>query len=205
MTQLLTSKRAKCINCGYPQSTCLCAWVKVIDSPVKIVILQHPKEANHAKNTVKLLQLGLTNLEIIQGEDASDFKVFANTVAGCPEKYVLCYPHAKSKAIESLKLETDFAPTLVELDTLILIDASWRKALKIWHLNPWLQKLNSWHFADPPQNQYDIRQTKQKNSLSTLESVAYLLNLTYALDCSTLLGLFEQMQARCFLNQRQKD
>lgn len=205
MTQLLTSKRAKCINCGYPQLTCLCAWIKVINSPVKIVILQHPKEANHAKNTVKLLQLGLTNLEIIQGENASDFKVFANTVSACPEKYVLCYPHSESKAIETLKLEAEFAPTLVELETLILIDASWRKALKMWHLNPWLQKLNSWHFAAPPQNKYTIRHTKQRNSLSTLESVAYLLNLTYALDCGALLGLFEQMQARCFLNQRRKD
>lgn len=204
MTQPLTTKRAQCKKCGYPQSTCLCAWIKVIESPVKIVILQHPKETKHAKNTVKLLQLGLTNLEVIQGENAQDFSDFASLVTKSPGSFVLCYPHATSIAIESFKNETDHEQTLAGL-TVILIDASWRKALKMWHLNPWLQGLKSWHFDEPPQNQYAIRQTSQQNSLSTLESVAYLLKQTHGLDCSGLYQLFEQMQSRCFLNQQAKD
>ncbi|MBL4631507.1 MAG: DTW domain-containing protein, partial [Paraglaciecola sp.] len=80
-------------------------------------------------------------------------------------------------------------------------DASWRKALKIWHQNPWLHSLHSWHFAKPPNNQYYIRRTTQENSLSTLESVAYVLELIHSTDCSSLYELFQQMQARCFLKQ----
>ncbi|MEP1448416.1 MAG: tRNA-uridine aminocarboxypropyltransferase [Paraglaciecola sp.] len=199
MADLKCTKRSICTDCGYPQVTCLCSWVKPIDSPMNIVILQHPTEAKHAKNTVRLLALGLNNVKILQGESAADFKEFSKSVLRSQQHYQLCYPHAKSMAIETF--ETQTKP--LELGhTLILIDASWRKALKMWHLNPWLHSLNSWHFANPPNNQYQIRHTSQKNSLSTLESVSYVLEFIYGLDCSPLYMLFKQMQIRCFINQK---
>jgi DTW domain-containing protein YfiP len=205
MTQAPPIKRLQCTKCGYPQTTCLCPWIKAIESPVKLVILQHPKESKHAKNTVKLLQLGLTNLKVIQGENASDFAEFAKLVAASPKSFVLCYPHANSKAIEALESDAVKDKAITELTTVILIDASWRKALKMWHLNPWLQQISGWHFSHPPPNKYEIRHTTQKNSLSTLESVAYLLTCIYNLDCTGLYQLFEQMQTQCFTNQQQKD
>ncbi|MBU3003438.1 tRNA-uridine aminocarboxypropyltransferase [Paraglaciecola arctica] len=201
MADLKNTKRLICADCGYPQATCLCPWVKPIDSPMNIVILQHPSEAKHAKNTVRLLALGLSNVKILQGETAADFSELAEVVLRSQQHYHLCYPHAKSIAIETFN--TQIQP--IEFGhTLILIDASWRKALKMWHLNPWLHSLNSWHFANPPKNQYQIRHTTQKNSLSTLESVSYVLELIHDLDCSPLYLLFNQMQIRCFINQKRK-
>lgn len=192
------NKRKICNACEYPESTCVCKWISPICSPIKIVILQHPQEAKHAKNTVKLLQLGMENIEVLQGETSQDFGQFVSKVNLNPEQYCLCYPSDKSIAIESPTVQnmTD------TIKTIIFIDASWRKALKMWHLNPWLQELNSWHFDQPPINQYKIRHTSQKNSLSTLEAVTYVLTKTQNTDCSALLDLFKKMQQIRFLDKK---
>ena len=204
MTTLEINKRLICFKCGYPQSTCLCVWVNPITTPLNIIILQHPKEAKHAKNTVKLLKLGLKTITILQGEKSEDWAELAQKVAKQPQSYCLFYPNKQSISLESI-----FSPVLKEKyfpvnHNVIFIDASWRKALKIWHLNPWLQQCNSWHFSHPPDNQYHIRHTTQVNSLSTLESVVYVLEHTHNIICTPIHTLFSNMQKKCFLVNRNR-
>lgn len=201
MTFPNNGKRAICKQCSYPQSTCLCEWVCPIDNPLNIIILQHNKEARHAKNTVKLLKLGLKNITVRQGESPQDWPELVTKVTETPQKYNLCYPHDLSQPIESAKTTGQQQQLFSKDHQFIFIDASWRKALKMWHLNPWLKKCNSWHFSQPPASQYQIRHTTQKNSLSTLESVAYVLSLTHNQDCSSLLTLFSKMQEKCFVKK----
>jgi DTW domain-containing protein YfiP len=160
--------------------------------------LQHKSEAKHGKNTGRLLSLGLTNAQVLQGETALDFAPLAKAVTDDPAAYRLCYPNPHSVAIETIHQNRSSATALALPQQVIFIDASWRKALKMWYLNPWLQQINSWHFADPPTNQYHIRQTSQDNSLSTLESVAYVLQQTSKTDCSSLYDLLLNMQDQSF-------
>lgn len=198
MTTLDTNKRQICANCGYPQSTCLCAWIHPITAPLNIIILQHPKEAKHAKNTVKLLTLGLKKITVLQGETPKDWEELAQKVTEQPQDYSLFYPHQHSSALESLVSRQQKARYFPVQHHVIFIDASWRKALKIWHLNPWLLLCRSWHFGNPPETQYHIRHTTQKSSLSTLESVAYVLEQTHNITCMELHTLFSKMQQTCF-------
>ena len=197
-------KRARCKNCGFPQKTCLCDWVHPLDSPLNIIILQHPKETNHAKNTVKLLNLGLRNLHVLQGETPEDWESLVKAISNKAENYSLCYPNQHSIAIESISSSTKKTQYFPIHHHVIFIDASWRKALKIWYLNPWLHELPSWHFNNPPKNQYHIRHTTQKNSLSTLESVAYVLEHSHNTDCSALYNLFTKMQQQSFVQNRSR-
>jgi DTW domain-containing protein YfiP len=199
MTELNQTKRQMCAACGYPQVTCLCAWIDPITPPLNIIILQHPKEAKHAKNTVKLLTLGLKKITILQGERSEDWTQLAKNVAKTPQNYCLFYPHEQSTSVESICSSEQKERYFPVNHNVIFIDASWRKALKIWHLNPWLQQCNSWHFANPPENQYHIRRTTQQSSLSTLESVAYVLEFTHNIDCTGLHTLLSKMQLKCFL------
>ncbi|MCF2947222.1 DTW domain-containing protein [Paraglaciecola aquimarina] len=198
MQNILDTKRKICKRCEYPASTCVCKWVSPIRSPIKIVILQHPKETKHAKNSVKLLKLGLQNLEVVIGESAQDFIQFTNQVKLNPEQYCLCYPSDKSVPLDSVNT----AIKNYSFNTIIFIDASWRKALKMWHLNPWLHELDSWHFDYPPASQYQIRSTSQTNGLSTLESVVYVLKRTQNMDCTYLKRLFMNMQKVNFINNQ---
>jgi DTW domain-containing protein YfiP len=156
--------------------------------------MQHPKETKHAKNTVKLLQLGLHNIQVLIGERAEDFTQLKQQISQAPDKFSLCYP---SEA--SLPIEHEGQIQAQRSDhTVIFIDASWRKALKMWHLNPWLHSIKAVHFANPPENLYAIRKTTQSNSLSTLEAVCYVLNQYNNTDCSALIDLFKHMQLQSF-------
>jgi DTW domain-containing protein YfiP len=199
MTIIKTNKRQICAKCGYPQNTCLCAWVNPITAPLNVIILQHSKEAKHAKNTVKLLALGLKKITVLVGEKPDDWTELAQLVAKQPQDYSLFYPHEQSTSVESISSPELKQRVFPVNHNVIFIDASWRKALKIWHLNPWLQQCNSWHFTNPPDNQYHIRHTTQQDSLSTLESVAYVLEHTHNIDCKLLQTLFSKMQQKCFL------
>ncbi|MFQ3190320.1 MAG: DTW domain-containing protein YfiP [Paraglaciecola sp.] len=204
MTTLKANKRQVCSQCGYPQSTCLCAWVNPITAPLNIIILQHPKEVKHAKNTVKLLTLGLEKITVLQGEKPNDWEKLAQKLAKQPQNYSLFYPHEQSISVESISSPESKESVFPVDHNVIFIDASWRKALKIWHLNPWLQQCNSWHFTNPPDNQYHIRQTTQQDSLSTLESVVYVLEYTHNINCKPLHTLLSKMQQKCFLEHISK-
>ena len=186
--------RTYCSSCHYPEKTCICKWVKPIESPIEIIILQHGSEASHAKNTVKLLELGLNRITTVCGEEASNFQEIASECALSPEKYAVCFPSEQSTPIEESVLQWERGNASQTFEHVIFIDASWRKALKVWHLNPWLHQLKTWHFSEPPENQYRIRKTSKENSLSTLESVAYVLSLGWKVDCSNLLTLLNARQ-----------
>jgi DTW domain-containing protein YfiP len=204
MTRLKTNKRQVCAKCGYPQSTCVCVWVNPITTPYNIIILQHPKEAKHAKNTVKLLTLGLKNVTVLQGERLDDWADLAERVANQPQNYSLFYPQEHSTSLESISSPQQKKSYFPANHNMLFIDASWRKALKIWHLNPWLKLCNNWHFTHPPENQYQIRHTTQQDSLSTLESVVYVLEHTHKINCMALSTLFLKMQQKCFLDHRKE-
>ncbi len=183
-------KRRYCSHCRYPIQVCLCASIKKIQSSLKLVILQHPDEVSHAKNTARLVKLSIEDTQIIVGESAEDFAEFRRNCDTRPKDYLIIFPNQHSQAMETVLTPT----TAASVTHLILIDGTWRKAKKIWQLNPWLQQLNSVHFKFPPQNHYRMRKTHVESSLSTLEAAAYSLNYLSQLDCSGLLTLLDAMQ-----------
>lgn len=189
-----TVSRTYCSSCRYPLSTCLCPWIKPIDSPLNIIILQHPLEAKHAKNTVKLLTLGLSNVIVYDGESEQDFVDLSQSCSVDPEEYAVCFPSEQSVSFESQSSSVKNQMRQGGVTSVIYIDASWRKALKMWHLNPWLHELPCWHFETPPENQYSIRKSSKENSLSTLEAVAYTLTTLCNVDCNNLLSLLDARQ-----------
>jgi DTW domain-containing protein YfiP len=190
----MTLKRSYCNICTYPLSVCICDAIVTIHCPIKIMVLQHPLESKHAKNSARLLPLCLDNVELYLGESAGDFLQIAKACHLAPQEFAVFYPSEYSTALEPHL--SQFKQNMPS--TLIFIDATWRKALKIWKLNPWLHSLNCWHFATPPSSRYQIRKASVDNSLSTLEAVAYALQQSQGIDCQPLHDIFSAMQGRVF-------
>ncbi|ABG42791.1 DTW domain containing protein [Paraglaciecola sp. T6c] len=192
-------KRAICRRCDYPLSVCICDLLCEVISSQRIIILQHPSEAQHAKNSAKLVKLCIPESEIWLGESAEDFSHLQRGIKTRGGKVAVVYPNDDSVALESLTKKQR-----TSIDTLILIDATWRKAYKIWQLNPWLKQYSSWHFAKPPASQYVIRKTSIEGGLSTLEALAHALTLTQEIDTSELVTTFDEMQNRVFARHTSK-
>lgn len=183
--------RKYCGDCNYPLSTCVCDSVAPVHSDINILLMQHPKEVRHAKNTGKLVRLGIINSQIVVGESALDFHELALRVKANPDEYALLYPSDNSQAIEDVIT----AECRKQPKHLIFIDSTWRKALKIYSLNPWLWSITQWHFEQPPESGYHIRKTRINHARSTIESVIYCLDRLTKTDTQGLSALFKRMQA----------
>lgn len=106
-------------------------------------------------------------LEVFTGERAEDFASLATVV---DENWGVVFPTQTSLPLEHCEkaLPTNW----------IIIDGTWRKARKILHSNPWLQRIPAYHFASPPPSRYCIRKVPGQDSLSTIEAIHYLLQRT---------------------------
>lgn len=163
-----SGKRARCDTCGFLADQCVCKWVPELSTRLKVLILQDPKESKHAKNTVPLLSLGLPSVKCITTENKGEL-VRVLTLLD-PAKWCLVFPADNASFIESMD-----ANSRAEIEGLILIDATWRKAKKLYFTESILYSFGAISFAQPPKGQYAIRKSPNMASLSTLEACAYAI------------------------------
>lgn len=153
----------------------------------RIFILRHPSETGQAKNTVPLLQLSLTNIEVLDGEQEEDFRQIKDWCINNKAHVAVLYPNENSHNLAAVSSENIHSPA-----TLLLIDGTWRKAYKIWQLNPWLHQLRSFHLQDMA-TIYQ-RRSRRGNGLSTLEATAEALKLLEDVETQPLIDLLKARQ-----------
>jgi DTW domain-containing protein YfiP len=166
-------QRAICPQCQRPQSTCICRFATPTPHATNVLILQHPLEEHHAKNSARLLHLSLQHSRMVVGEAFDD--VALQALMPEPRYTVLLYPptayagHAAPVALDSTQL---LDPSKVRL---VVLDATWRKSRKMLHISPGLQRLPRLALADVPEGRYAIRKAHQPGQLSTLEATCAAL------------------------------
>jgi DTW domain-containing protein YfiP len=150
--------RAVCPRCERPASTCLCATLPPpLAVRTELLILQHPSEAGHAKNTAAFLTLGLDPAaRLLRGD------VFDPALAGTGT--ALLYPGEGEPA--------EFA----DVDRLILLDGNWRQSRRLLVANPWLAALPRLALPEQP-GRYALRRAHRPGQLSTFEAGLHALAL----------------------------
>jgi len=164
--------RAACGVCLRPQSACICRWIRPVAHEAEVLILQHPMEADHAKNTGRLLHLSLPRSRMLMGETFEEAGLHA-AMAETPAYTVLLYPATpQDDEVPALDLEQLKVPSRVRL---VVLDATWRKSRKMLHLNPLLRRLPRLSLEDVPASAYLIRKAHKPGQLSTLEAACAAL------------------------------
>ena len=188
--------RQRCEGCDRPIAVCLCdAWVSLV-SPVKVVILQHPSERKQALATVPLLQHCLSPLAVWSGEDFSQQPQITQWLAD-PAGVRVLFPAPAAEPWLCSASETgheNLVPVYqsANIHTLIVLDGTWRKAKRIWHLNPWLQALPCACLEGLPESDYRIRASQIEGGVSTLEAVVAALN--FLTDDASGCGRFDPLK-----------
>ncbi|WP_351008590.1 tRNA-uridine aminocarboxypropyltransferase [Shewanella sp. S1-58-MNA-CIBAN-0166] len=178
--------RSYCIHCQYPQSACVCHALKPVASNTEVVVMQHPSEVDHAKNTVRLLKLVMPQMKIYVGESAADFIELQHYLAAQTKPIYVVYPNEHSQTVAEAGAS--------EAAIIILVDGTWRKAYRMLQLNPWLLNYPSLHLECEDESQYIIRKAKRSDSLSTLEAVAHtLIALNPAAEIAPIFAVFNAM------------
>ena len=165
--------RPICTTCLRPHAACICHWVTPVAHPIEVLILQHPLETHHAKNSARLLHLSLPGSRLLVGEAFDG----AALQAAMPEpKYtVLLYPptaHATHQTPEPLDTQRLKDPSRLRL---VVLDGTWRKSRKMLHQSPLLQALPRLSLDDVPASNYLVRKAHKSGQLSTLEATCAAL------------------------------
>lgn len=164
--------RPTCSRCLHAQVACICALVTPTAHAAEVLILQHPLETHHAKNTARLLHLSLPGSRLVVGE-VFDEATWATPSR--PKTTVLLYPATHTDGQEPAAM---LDPALLANPAnvrLVVLDATWRKTRKMLHQSPALQRLPRLAIMDVQEPRYTIRKAHARGQLSTLEATCAAL------------------------------
>lgn len=191
------SGRLRCTHCLRPLATqaggsaCLCELVRPAEHQVEVQILQHPLEQLQAKGTARLAHLCLPGSVMQVGEiherpanprGLYELLLYPETAPGQGLATPMPLDEARLQPASGLRL--------------IVIDGTWRKSLKMLHLNPWLQALPRLALQATPPSQYRIRRARADHQLSTLEAIALALLLLEGREPHPLWNALQQFFAQ---------
>lgn len=187
--------RAACARCLRPRLTCLCALARPTAHRTEVLVLQHPQEQRQAKNSVALLRLSLAHCELVVGERHAPDALQAllhrpgrNTWLLYPD-----VPAAPAPPSPPAPLQPAAAPV-----RLVVIDATWRKSLRMLLEHPALAALPRLALAAPEPTRYRaIRAARRADQVSTLEATVQALAMLEgaSFDAAPLLDAFGQFVA----------
>ncbi|WP_448549259.1 tRNA-uridine aminocarboxypropyltransferase [Thalassotalea fusca] len=163
--------RRYCNVCCRPEVSCICQFTVEVNNNVHVVVLQHTSEVKQSKGSVTLLSLSLNNCTCIVGEDFQANALFKDVLLKYQGKIALLYPS------EQAELINDTLKSMHDIQCVIVLDGTWKKAYKMYQLNPLLHTLPHIKLPDEFESLYAIRKTTKKGGLSSLEACCHTLNV----------------------------
>ena len=155
-------------------SSCMCGYIKPIETQTKFVILMHPKEFKKVKNNTGFFtHLSLSNSEVFIGIDFSEHKRI-NEIIATHESYIL-FP--SKDAVDLSRENPKESSTSQKPLAIFLIDSTWMCTKKIFTLSQNLNRLKHMSFTTDRVSQYEIKEQPKSNYLSTIESTLVVLEL----------------------------
>lgn len=166
-TSAALARRPVCPACLRPRSVCICQWVRPVAHTTQVLILQHPQEVGHAKNSARLLHLSLQHSTLLVGDVSDD-----PDPPPQPRLHtLLLYP--SSDPAQPVVTQPD--PARSAPLRLVVLDGTWRQSRAMLRQNPWLQRLPRLSLDDVPPSRYAIRKAHSPGQLSTLEATCAAL------------------------------
>ncbi|MEO8299410.1 MAG: tRNA-uridine aminocarboxypropyltransferase [Burkholderiales bacterium] len=164
------TRRTLCTDCLRPQATCLCALVQPTAHRTEVLVLQHPQEQRQAKNSVALLRLSLARCEVVLGERFGPEALQALLHRPGRDTRLL-YPDVPAAPAPPAVAIVAGAPL-----RLVVIDATWRKSLRMLLEHPALAALPRLALDAPAPTRYRaIRAARRADQVSTLEATVQAL------------------------------
>ena len=197
-----TQRRAACARCLRPQATCLCALVRPTPHRTEVLVLQHPQEQRQAKNSVALLRLSLAHCEVVIGERFAPAALQALLQRPGRDTRLL-YPDVPAAPAPSVPAVTATVDAPLRL---VVLDATWRKSLRMLLEHPALLALPRLSLDTPVPTRYRaIRAARRADQVSTLEATVQALAMLEgpAFDAAPLLDAFGRFVAGVAARQQQ--
>ncbi|OFW97354.1 MAG: hypothetical protein A3D94_14750 [Alphaproteobacteria bacterium RIFCSPHIGHO2_12_FULL_66_14] len=158
--------------------------VPTVENKVRVLILQHPQEQDHALGTAGLLVQTLVHAQLAVGlswrnlghalkepVEACDWGVLYLGSAHATGQGPLVAVDRKGETLANQEM------ALSGLKGLVVLDGNWAQAKALWWRNAWLTKLRRFVvMPDGPSLYGNLRKEARPDAVSTLEAVALALS-----------------------------
>jgi DTW domain-containing protein YfiP len=172
-----------CAECWKPESLCLCTEDAPLKTRTQFLILQYPQEVKNPLGTARLVSLALDNCVHRIG---LSWRSLGQALGRPPEPgtWAVLYlgsrkdsrrGHSAGPMVEALSAKGT-SVDVARLRGIILLDGNWKQSKSLYWRNPWLKKLPRLVLYPTARSLYgDLRREPRKNSVSTLEAAAYVI------------------------------
>lgn len=173
--------RTLCPQCHRPEKACICAFAVRTENQTHVIVLQHPTEVKQSKGTVALLHQSLLACEVIVGESFNDNERLHTLLSHYGEQIALLYPSKNASLVDFNSkniTDVDASESITGANTIkciIILDGTWKKAYRMFMLNPFLHHMKHLVLPTGIASLYNIRKTKKDNALSSLEACCHAL------------------------------
>lgn len=184
-----------CEKCGKTPELCICSTLEELKTQTSVLILQHPQEPDKDLGTAKIAQLSLKNSKLKVGLSWANLDKAWGEKTNRDHWLVLYLGSADVARLHNIK-----KPAIALIDKknkifskpendeylehfstskrkgIIILDGTWSQAKTIWWRNAWLTKIQRAVVLAPSVSLYGkLRKEPKKESLSTIEAIAYTL------------------------------
>jgi len=168
VTETSFAPRPYCYRCDKPEFACLCARITRLPNRTPLVIVQHKHESRHPFGTVRIAELGLSNLRV---HTVPGSAVSGPALPGfVPEGAGLLYPGPSARPLTAL------APA-EHPRALVVLDGTWHQARALLRDHAWLHELPRFALEPREPSRYRVRREPLPTCVSTIEAIVQALSV----------------------------
>lgn len=175
-----------CPRCARPPALCICDRVQPVETRLRVVILQHPREDDALLGTARLVTLTLPRAEVRVGLSWPSLAgALGDPRADHHRWAVLAATKVPDAALAAARRDQvallDRHGALLDrrrhgLEGILVLDGTWSQAKTLWWRNPWLLKLPRLVLVPREASMYGrLRREPRREWVSTLEAIADVL------------------------------
>jgi DTW domain-containing protein YfiP len=153
------------MNCRRPSSVCYCAHLLPLQTRLRVVFLQHPREARVPISTARMAHLMLLNSELHKGVSFESHPRVQELVDD--PGAALLFPGEGAQDPRDIDAGS--------VRTLVVLDGTWPQARKVLKQNPILDRLRRIGLVPAQPGNYRIRRPPAPDCLATIEAVSSAL------------------------------
>ena len=169
----MSIKRDVCYDCYRPSTSCMCQYIKPLETCTRFVILMHPKEFRHTKNgTGHFTNLSLSHCELHVGIDFTNNEKINAILDDSSNACYVVYPSDNSINLNETAISKSGKNTV-----LFLIDATWPCSKSMLLQSQNLDSLEKVSFTHSKVSAFEFKTQPKEYCLSTMESTLCVLEL----------------------------
>lgn len=163
-------------------SLCLCGTYVPQRTRMRLLVLQHPREAKNPISTARLASLNVRNSVHRVG---LSWASLARALGGSalPNEWAVLYVGTRGQSTRKTEQpfqlvdRQDKGVSVGKIRGLIILDGNWKQSKTLWWRNPWLTRVNRLILYPEAASVYgQVRQQPRGYCLSSLEATAFALS-----------------------------